>query len=174
MNQEIPIHLNPDPFLSLEEVAADLNIHIETVRRWIRDGRIEAFKIGQGRTSPYRIRRSALDKYIRTCKPMSRPEVDGIEVYFKLQDGEIYQDDFGKVTAIRRVSELRPMEWQTVEEAATLLGIDIPVIRRMMADGKIRWQETVGATSEDVRRDDVLVIKEALERWRRDRARRTS
>jgi excisionase family DNA binding protein len=54
----------PDQQLTVEEVAAELRVHPETVRQWIRDGELDAFDTGRG----YRISRADLDDFIRRRK----------------------------------------------------------------------------------------------------------
>jgi excisionase family DNA binding protein len=54
---------------TLEEVAQQLGVNVETVRRWARNGEIEVIDLG-GRAG-YRVSESALDKFIRTrIKPI--------------------------------------------------------------------------------------------------------
>jgi excisionase family DNA binding protein len=48
-----------DHLYSAEEVAARLNLHVRTVRRYIRDGRLKAKRIGK----EYRITRADLDEF---------------------------------------------------------------------------------------------------------------
>ncbi|HYB00945.1 MAG TPA: helix-turn-helix domain-containing protein [Ktedonobacteraceae bacterium] len=45
--------------LTVEEIAEDLRISEGTVRRWIRQGRLPAFGLGQ-----YRIRRADYEKFL--------------------------------------------------------------------------------------------------------------
>jgi excisionase family DNA binding protein len=47
---------------TVDEVAERLNLHVKTVRRFIRDGRLPAKRIGK----EYRITRSALDEFAGT------------------------------------------------------------------------------------------------------------
>ena len=47
---------------TVEEVAGRLNLHVKTVRRFIREGRLPAKRIGK----EYRITRSALDEFAGT------------------------------------------------------------------------------------------------------------
>jgi excisionase family DNA binding protein len=54
----------PDQQLTVEEVAAELRVHPENVRQWIRDGELDAFDTGRG----YRISRADLDDFIRRRK----------------------------------------------------------------------------------------------------------
>lgn len=49
--------------LTVEEVAEQLSVGVETVRRWIRSGEMDAIDLG-GRAG-YRIRESALEKFVR-------------------------------------------------------------------------------------------------------------
>ena len=44
---------------TVEEAATHLNLHVKTVRRFIREGKIEAKRIGK----EYRITRSALEAF---------------------------------------------------------------------------------------------------------------
>ena len=57
-----------DTLLSVEEVAKQLAVHPDTVRKWIRTGEIEAISLGG--PAGYRIRQSAVDKFLndRTSK----------------------------------------------------------------------------------------------------------
>ena len=48
---------------TVDEVAARLNLHVKTVRRFIREGRLPAKRIGK----EYRITRSALDEFAGTA-----------------------------------------------------------------------------------------------------------
>jgi excisionase family DNA binding protein len=52
-----------DKLLTLDEVAEQLSVNVETVRRWIRSGELEGIDLG-GRAG-YRVTESALDKFIR-------------------------------------------------------------------------------------------------------------
>jgi excisionase family DNA binding protein len=55
---------------TVDEVAGSLNLHVKTVRRFIRDGRLPAKRIGK----EYRITRSALDEFAgTTTAPVSVP-----------------------------------------------------------------------------------------------------
>lgn len=46
-----------DPFYSVEQVAAQLGLHVRTVRNYVRDGRLKGVRIGK----QYRIARADLD-----------------------------------------------------------------------------------------------------------------
>jgi excisionase family DNA binding protein len=50
-------------FLTVQEVADQLNVHPDTVRKWIRSGELEALPLGG--PAGYRITQSAVDKFIR-------------------------------------------------------------------------------------------------------------
>jgi excisionase family DNA binding protein len=56
-----------------EEVAARLNLHVKTVRRFIRDGKLRAKRIGK----QYRITRAALEEFAG-APPAERPPVSRI------------------------------------------------------------------------------------------------
>lgn len=49
-------------FLSVNEYAKLLSIHPNTVRRSIKSGRLNAFKIGQGEKSEFRIPRAEINR----------------------------------------------------------------------------------------------------------------
>ena len=59
-----------DRLLTVQEVAAALRVDDNTVRRWIRRGRIEAHNLG-GRTG-YRVRRSEMDRFLASLSTHSR------------------------------------------------------------------------------------------------------
>jgi excisionase family DNA binding protein len=48
-------------WLSVDDIAKELNIHPDTVRGWIRERKLRATKLGRD----YRIRREDLDKFLR-------------------------------------------------------------------------------------------------------------
>jgi excisionase family DNA binding protein len=53
-------------FLSIQEVAEVFGVNIWTVKKWLAEGKFSgAFKLGTGRTSPWRIPQSAIDTHIR-------------------------------------------------------------------------------------------------------------
>ncbi len=54
-------------WLSVDDIAKELNIHPDTVRGWIRDRKLKATKLGRD----YRIKRVDLDKFLedRTINP---------------------------------------------------------------------------------------------------------
>ncbi len=51
----------PEQFLSVDEVAQILKMDIETVRKWIRQKKLKAYKFGRD----YRIRRDDFDQFVR-------------------------------------------------------------------------------------------------------------
>ena len=50
-----------DELLTIDEVAAELKLHPDTIRRYIREGKLKQTKVGG---TAIRIRRSELDKFI--------------------------------------------------------------------------------------------------------------
>ena len=50
-----------DELLTTEEIAGELKYHIETVRKWIREGKLKATKINR---KEYRVKRSDLEKFL--------------------------------------------------------------------------------------------------------------
>ncbi len=55
--------MSKDELLDVETVAEELGIHIETVRKWIREKQLNAVNLG--RRGGYRIRRSDLNEFLR-------------------------------------------------------------------------------------------------------------
>ncbi len=54
--------MQEDRWLTVSQVAEELQVHEETVRRWLRQGRLEGHNFS-GRTG-YRIRKSAVAKFM--------------------------------------------------------------------------------------------------------------
>lgn len=57
--------MTPDRLVSVSTVARCLNVHAETVRGWIRRGRLDAIRTPAG---VYRIRQSILDALLTQIK----------------------------------------------------------------------------------------------------------
>lgn len=55
--------MSKDELLNVETVATELGIHIETVRKWIREKQLKAVSLG--RRGGYRIRRSDFEEFLR-------------------------------------------------------------------------------------------------------------
>jgi len=51
-----------DELLTIDEVAAELKLHPDTIRRYIREGKLKQIRVGG---TAIRIRRSELDRFIR-------------------------------------------------------------------------------------------------------------
>ena len=51
-----------DRWLTVEDAAEQIQVHPETIRRWLREGKIEGVLIS--RAAGYRIRQSALDRFL--------------------------------------------------------------------------------------------------------------
>ena len=49
-------------WVTRESIAAHLSVDTRTIDRWVRGGLIPFIKIGKGRNSPIRFRRSAVDE----------------------------------------------------------------------------------------------------------------
>jgi excisionase family DNA binding protein len=58
------------PFLTVQEVSDLLRVSVYTVRRWIKDGALPAYKVGRG----WRIRDTDLDRWLDGRRP---PELSG-------------------------------------------------------------------------------------------------
>ncbi|HEV2128004.1 MAG TPA: helix-turn-helix domain-containing protein, partial [Thermomicrobiales bacterium] len=54
----------PDEWMTVQEVASDLKVNEETVRRWIRNGELDVLALGTSNRAGYRIRKRALDTFI--------------------------------------------------------------------------------------------------------------
>lgn len=52
---------NEPEFLTVEEIANRLRVHEDTVLRWIRAGRLKAYKIGRD----YRIEKADYEEFLR-------------------------------------------------------------------------------------------------------------
>lgn len=64
--------MSPEEPLTVEEVAAELRIHPETVRAWIRTGELDALDIGR----EYRIYRTDLNDFIQRHKTRKARQKD--------------------------------------------------------------------------------------------------
>lgn len=53
-------------FLTPEEVSMLLRVSVYTVRRWIKDGALPAYKVGRG----WRIERADLEHWLRQQRPV--------------------------------------------------------------------------------------------------------
>ncbi len=63
--------MNKDKLMTVEEVAEQLNVNAETVRRWIRNNELAAIDLG-GRAG-YRVTESDLERFINERrKPANR------------------------------------------------------------------------------------------------------
>ena len=60
--------MNKDELLDVEQVAGELGVHVETIRKWIREKQLNAVSLG--RRGGYRIRRSALEDFLRRRETM--------------------------------------------------------------------------------------------------------
>jgi excisionase family DNA binding protein len=59
--------------MDIREVAHFMRMSESTVRRYIRQGRIPAYKIGKGQTSPLRIRKTELMNSLQRHKINNSP-----------------------------------------------------------------------------------------------------
>jgi excisionase family DNA binding protein len=55
--------MSSDELLDVEKVAEELGVHVDTVRKWIREKQLRAVMLG--RRGGYRIRRSDLNEFLR-------------------------------------------------------------------------------------------------------------
>ena len=64
--------MSKDEWLNVEQVADELSVHVETIRKWIREKQLNAVSLG--RRGGYRIRRSVLEEFLRRRETM--PNLD--------------------------------------------------------------------------------------------------
>lgn len=55
-------------FLTLEEVAKSLRVHPRTIMRWLQNGTLKGYKLGNGKTSLLRIPKSEIKKFLEKHK----------------------------------------------------------------------------------------------------------
>ncbi|MBE3558291.1 MAG: helix-turn-helix domain-containing protein [Ktedonobacteraceae bacterium] len=85
--------MNKDDLLDVETVADELGVRIETVRKWIRKKQLNAINLG--RRGGYRIRRSALEEFLRQRETIHNTNgADGSNESDEAEeDGEARQTD---------------------------------------------------------------------------------
>jgi excisionase family DNA binding protein len=59
-----------DKWLNVDDVAEQIKVHPETIRRWLRDGKLKGVLIS--RAAGYRIRQSALDALLNKAEEMGK------------------------------------------------------------------------------------------------------
>ena len=64
--------MSSDELLDVEKVAEELRVHVDTVRKWIREKQLRAVKLG--RRGGYRIRRSDLHEFLRKRETIPGPD----------------------------------------------------------------------------------------------------
>ncbi len=57
-------------WLTLQQIADELQLHIETVRDWVRTKRLTAYRVGRD----YRVKRTDLDEFLE--KRRTKPDDD--------------------------------------------------------------------------------------------------
>jgi excisionase family DNA binding protein len=57
-------------WLSVEDIANDLNVKIDTVRSWIREKKLTAYRVGRD----YRIKRADYEKFLQERKTRNEEE----------------------------------------------------------------------------------------------------
>lgn len=65
---------DPDALLTVPEIARELRFSEQSVRRWIRDGRLRAIQAAE---REYRVRRGDLDEMIATMNHRNKPKTNG-------------------------------------------------------------------------------------------------
>ncbi len=64
----------PRALISPETLASRWNLRGSTVRRWLREGRLPAVRIGSGRTAIVRIDVEAAEQWLESRQPLSHEE----------------------------------------------------------------------------------------------------
>lgn len=82
------------PLLTVEEVADRLGLHPRTVRRYIRDGELEAHKIGKS----YRITASALERLTGVAVDIERPASRHVEASNIVEIDGVSRDEAIRIT----------------------------------------------------------------------------
>ena len=72
------IGVQPDPLLTVQEVARRLAVNPETVRRWLRAGRLKGFSLGSDKAG-WRIDAGDLDLFVNGLATASRTRVQRSE-----------------------------------------------------------------------------------------------
>ncbi|WP_084418037.1 helix-turn-helix domain-containing protein [Henriciella litoralis] len=83
-----------EPLMSVDDVAARLGLHPRTVRRYIRDGELDAQKIGKS----YRITASALQRLTGIADAGPRPARRHIEASNIIEIEGVSRDDAIRIT----------------------------------------------------------------------------
>ena len=76
----------PDRFITVQEAAEQLRIHPQTVRLWLRDGKLRGRLIG-GRKSGYRIPASEIDRLLAPDDEAPAAQPSGDAGQFRLGPG---------------------------------------------------------------------------------------
>jgi excisionase family DNA binding protein len=58
----VTLNVQHEDFLSIKEFASLIHVHSNTVRNMIRCGKLNAFRLGKGKKSPYRISRTEINR----------------------------------------------------------------------------------------------------------------
>ncbi len=58
------------PWLTLEQIAEELQIHIETVRGWVREKKLPAYKVGR----VYRVKRADFERFLEERRTTDESE----------------------------------------------------------------------------------------------------
>lgn len=53
-------------YLTRHEVAKIVHVYPRTVDRWIKEGKLKAFKLGDNKMSPVRIRKDDLEEFLQS------------------------------------------------------------------------------------------------------------
>jgi len=70
MRAKSGVHCMSTQWLTVEDIAKELNVSIETVRNWIRKNRLIAYRVGRD----YRIKRIDYEKFLEERKTGSQDD----------------------------------------------------------------------------------------------------
>lgn len=55
-------------FLTRKEVANFFRVNPRTIERWLRGGKLKGYKLGKGKTAPWRINKAEIKKFLAKNK----------------------------------------------------------------------------------------------------------
>jgi len=97
--------------LSIKEAATVLGVHPDTIKRWIKDGKIVAEKRGKGR-GKYYVPAATIDSFRTTKEITERPrEIDATAI-----TKEIYEQRDAVIRLCELISEMRASEISTGDQ----------------------------------------------------------
>lgn len=108
--------MDPTALLSVEQVARELNLHVRTVRNYVREGRLKATRIGK----QYRIAREDLE--IFTGRPLSATAAE--RRHRRVEISSVVQIDAISDDHAQRITNLLIAAANARKESATSLRVE--------------------------------------------------